>query len=454
MPAAFCGPFPTWERGHQNKRPGASRLDLIGAWVKNLTRLKTSDWEKLRYHHFSTSDVELLLQIGTNAGCTSQERSIITHMIEEYNCAVKEIEELKLLGGQMLKTNEDLAGMKSRILAEIENAKKENYIAEERIAFQKNELSDLKKEHAKKCQEILDLQASIRILADEHQTADDDIDVLEDVQRQFLDAAAPERFRDFTTNLMSDPVIAEDGFTYDRKNIHHWFVVLNKQTSPTTGAHLTSKKLTPNLSLRSQINEWIERRLKGCSSASGSAAAVAGAADAGGAGGSAVVAADAAVAGGSAVVAADAAVAGSAVVGARSSAVVGAAVVGAAVVGAAVAGSTVVGSTVVGARSSASDVGARNSASDVGARNSASDVGARNSASDVGARNSASDVGARNSAAVVGARSGAAVVGARSGAAVVGARSGAAVVVRNGAAVVVRSGARSRAGHKDGCTIF
>ena len=396
MPAAFCGPFPTWERGHQNKRPGASRLDLIGAWVKNLTRLKTSDWEKLRYHHFSTSDVELLLQIGTNAGCTSQERSIITHMIEEYNCAVKEIEELKLLGGQMLKTNEDLAGMKSRILAEIENAKKENYIAEERIAFQKNELSDLKKEHAKKCQEILDLQASIRILADEHQTADDDIDVLEDVQRQFLDAAAPERFRDFTTNLMSDPVIAEDGFTYDRKNIHHWFVVLNKQTSPTTGAHLTSKKLTPNLSLRSQINEWIERRLKGCSSASGSAAAVAGAADAGGAGGSAVVAADAAVA-------------GSAVVGARSSAVVGAAVVGAAVVGAAVAGSTVVGSTVVGARSSASDVGARNSASDVGARNSA---------------------------------------------AVVGARSGAAVVVRNGAAVVVRSGARSRAGHKDGCTIF
>lgn len=54
---------------------------------------------------------------------------------------------------------------------------------------------------------------------------------------------------------MSDPVIASDGFTYDRKNIENWIVVLNNKTSPTTGASLKNIKLIPNQSFTLDPNE-------------------------------------------------------------------------------------------------------------------------------------------------------------------------------------------------------
>lgn len=50
----------------------------------------------------------------------------------------------------------------------------------------------------------------------------------------------------FLDEIMSDPVIASDGFTYDKKNIEKW--IGDKRTSPNTGAILKNIKLIPNLS--------------------------------------------------------------------------------------------------------------------------------------------------------------------------------------------------------------
>lgn len=55
--------------------------------------------------------------------------------------------------------------------------------------------------------------------------------------------------------IMSDPVVAADGITYDRNNIEKWFEDGNNK-SPTTGAPLTSLILIPNINLKKIINEF------------------------------------------------------------------------------------------------------------------------------------------------------------------------------------------------------
>eukprot|EP01051_Picozoa_sp_SAG22_P017923 SAG22_NODE_2881_length_2130_cov_1.194485_1_plen_602_part_10 len=54
-----------------------------------------------------------------------------------------------------------------------------------------------------------------------------------------------------TQELMVDPVIATDGHSYERSAIERWLASHN--TSPLTGAELTSTTLTPNRNLKSQI---------------------------------------------------------------------------------------------------------------------------------------------------------------------------------------------------------
>ena len=61
-----------------------------------------------------------------------------------------------------------------------------------------------------------------------------------------------------TAEIMTDPVTTLDGFTYEREAITEW--LRKKDTSPTTGATLESKKLIPNHSLRSIIRRFTEER--------------------------------------------------------------------------------------------------------------------------------------------------------------------------------------------------
>ena len=54
-----------------------------------------------------------------------------------------------------------------------------------------------------------------------------------------------------TGTVMVDPVLAADGHTYEREAIRKWFV--DSSLSPMTGTQIDTRRLIPNLALRSQI---------------------------------------------------------------------------------------------------------------------------------------------------------------------------------------------------------
>ena len=61
-----------------------------------------------------------------------------------------------------------------------------------------------------------------------------------------------------TGEIMTDPVVTIDGFTYEREAISEW--LRTKNTSPCTGVELESKTLVPNHSLRSMVRSFAGRQ--------------------------------------------------------------------------------------------------------------------------------------------------------------------------------------------------
>ncbi|XP_078334670.1 WD repeat, SAM and U-box domain-containing protein 1-like isoform X2 [Crassostrea virginica] len=60
-----------------------------------------------------------------------------------------------------------------------------------------------------------------------------------------------------TRELMKDPVMAEDGYTYERSAIQGW-IDKGKDTSPMTSIPLKTKQLIPNRSLKMLIQHYLE----------------------------------------------------------------------------------------------------------------------------------------------------------------------------------------------------
>jgi U-box domain len=58
--------------------------------------------------------------------------------------------------------------------------------------------------------------------------------------------------------IMKDPQIAADGFTYEGEAIKGW-LQSGHDTSPMTNIKLPSDELTPNHALRSAIQEWQQK---------------------------------------------------------------------------------------------------------------------------------------------------------------------------------------------------
>jgi hypothetical protein len=78
----------------------------------------------------------------------------------------------------------------------------------------------------------------------------------------------------FSFDVMTDPVVASDGFTYEREAIEKWFKT--SSNSPRSGAPLQHKILFPNFDKRQQVMAWRELHKSGrpVSKAAGGAAAV------------------------------------------------------------------------------------------------------------------------------------------------------------------------------------
>ena len=62
-----------------------------------------------------------------------------------------------------------------------------------------------------------------------------------------------------TQELLEEPVLLDDGHTYERAPIEQW--LKNKTTSPVTGEELSSTKVTPNYMARTLAQEWKEQQL-------------------------------------------------------------------------------------------------------------------------------------------------------------------------------------------------
>lgn len=58
--------------------------------------------------------------------------------------------------------------------------------------------------------------------------------------------------------IMEDPQIAADGFTYEGKAIKAW-IQKHQNVSPVTKHRLKHSDLTPNHTLKSAIQEWRSR---------------------------------------------------------------------------------------------------------------------------------------------------------------------------------------------------
>jgi hypothetical protein len=64
-----------------------------------------------------------------------------------------------------------------------------------------------------------------------------------------------------TSEPLVDPVMTDDGLTYERSAISAWLV--DNQTSPANGnATLESKDLLPNVALRNAIDEFRQKHTK------------------------------------------------------------------------------------------------------------------------------------------------------------------------------------------------
>ncbi|KAL9234478.1 hypothetical protein vseg_009348 [Gypsophila vaccaria] len=69
---------------------------------------------------------------------------------------------------------------------------------------------------------------------------------------------APHHFKcPISMDIMENPHIASDGYTYDEKEIKKWFEG-DHNTSPMTGLPLENLSLIPNHSLRSAIQDWLQ----------------------------------------------------------------------------------------------------------------------------------------------------------------------------------------------------
>ncbi|XP_053554308.1 WD repeat, SAM and U-box domain-containing protein 1 isoform X1 [Bombina bombina] len=81
---------------------------------------------------------------------------------------------------------------------------------------------------------------------------------IEDVKKKTASTNIPDEFLcPITREIMMDPVIASDGYSYERKAIENW-ISTQKRTSPMTNLPLSTLLLTPNRTLKMALNRWLE----------------------------------------------------------------------------------------------------------------------------------------------------------------------------------------------------
>ncbi|KTG07186.1 hypothetical protein cypCar_00030311 [Cyprinus carpio] len=79
---------------------------------------------------------------------------------------------------------------------------------------------------------------------------------IKDLRSSLMDSDVPDEFLcPITRELMKDPVIAADGFSYEREAMESWINTPNR-SSPMTNLPLQTTLLTPNRGLKTAIQRW------------------------------------------------------------------------------------------------------------------------------------------------------------------------------------------------------
>jgi predicted GTPase len=85
------------------------------------------------------------------------------------------------------------------------------------------------------------------------------------------DRRPSEHFCPITYEVMKDPVVAADGYSYEREAIETYFKGCGNARSPMTGLALSNKNLINNQALKTMINDWTPNLLAVPSALSGNA---------------------------------------------------------------------------------------------------------------------------------------------------------------------------------------
>ncbi|XP_050196340.1 WD repeat, SAM and U-box domain-containing protein 1 isoform X2 [Myiozetetes cayanensis] len=85
---------------------------------------------------------------------------------------------------------------------------------------------------------------------------------IEELRMTTISVSVPDEFLcPITRELMKDPVIAADGYSYEREAVEHW-ISNKRRSSPMTNLPLHSLMLTPNRTLKMAITRWLETQQK------------------------------------------------------------------------------------------------------------------------------------------------------------------------------------------------
>jgi len=272
MPAGFGGSFVDYALG-KSVRPGATRTKTLLGWVRNLAKLRSECQQKIRcnmpsYYHFEESDIAIIEKIASDGRHSPEVAREFLFLLEDINSRKSEIQAFNEGLSELHATMEELKKLEQ---LPIEIALQKALLAQQEalLAPLESELAFQKQEFAKKQQELAlqqqELALKKALLAKQQQEFEQQ--QLEYKQQQKVfdkkqqshqngEVHEPEIFQDniFTLEVMEEPVIATDGFTYEKRCILEWF--RTKRTSPTTGAELSSTQLIQNYSLKSHINQW------------------------------------------------------------------------------------------------------------------------------------------------------------------------------------------------------
>ena len=140
---------------------------------------------------------------------------------------------------------------KARILEE-----RETEIKNQQEAHQK-QIAELEAELAQfKEQQVMDVAASARRLSPAQRLS---WGAQRNSGNSDLGGLPDEFFCSITLDVMQDPVLAADGFSYERGAIEDWFAK-GHRTSPKTGAQIAHTELQPNLAIRNLIQHAIGKK--------------------------------------------------------------------------------------------------------------------------------------------------------------------------------------------------